>query len=150
MYPSDFSTSRTLARIREPGVETLGFRRSWALRMRVIKSLIGSCVLMFRSSLPARLHEAGNQAFEAELAHCDTAEFGLAIVRALTPRHFAADAIACRRGVARQLGKLQRRGKALFQRLRLVADDRFQPRAFGGHLLGHSCPPVVLLNRTLL
>src|SRR6202163_1314611 len=44
MYPSAFSTSSTLARIFEPGVETLGLARICALRMRVMRSLIGSCV----------------------------------------------------------------------------------------------------------
>src|SRR3984893_9893357 len=46
MYPSAFSTSSTLARIFEPGVETLGLARICALRMRVMRSLIGSCVDM--------------------------------------------------------------------------------------------------------
>src|SRR6202048_1550538 len=46
MYPSVLSTSSTLARIFEPGVETLGLARICALRMRVMRSLIGSCVDM--------------------------------------------------------------------------------------------------------
>src|SRR3979490_739338 len=46
MYPSALSTSSTLARIFEPGVETLGLARICALRMRVMRSLIGSCVDM--------------------------------------------------------------------------------------------------------
>src|SRR5882757_8477136 len=150
MYPSDFSTSSTLARILEPGVETLDFERICALRMRVIKSLIGSCVDIWRPSLPARLHEPGNQALGAEFTQRDTAELVLAIDRAWTSGHFATMADPGRRRIARQLRELQRRGKPLFHRLLLVGDDGLQPRALGGGVLGHLLAPIVLLDRTLL
>src|SRR6476646_11957536 len=101
MYPSDFSTSRTLARIFEPGVETLDFERICALRMRVIKSLIGSCVDMSDPPLPARLHEPGNQALGAEITQRDAAELVLAINRARAARHLATVADPRRRRIAR-------------------------------------------------
>src|SRR5882757_215789 len=150
MYPSDFSTSSTLARILEPGVETLDFERICALRMRVIKSLIGSCVDIWRPSLPARLHEPGNQALGAEFTQRDAAELVLAIDRARTAAQFAAVADARRRRVARHLGKLQGCGEPLFHRLGLVGDDRLQLRALRRGVLGHPLAPVVLLDRTLL
>src|SRR6202051_1402099 len=90
MYPSAFSTSSTFARILEPGVETLGLARICALRIRVMRSLIGSCVDMDRPSLPARLHEPGNQALGAEFAQRDTGKLVLAIDRARTAGHLAA------------------------------------------------------------
>src|SRR6267154_2032226 len=150
MYPSDFSTSSTLARILEPGVETLDFERICALRMRVIKPLIGSCVDIWRPSLPARLHEPGNQALGAEFTQRDAAELVLAIDRARTSGHFAAVANPRRRRIARQLGELQRRRKPLFHRLLPVGDDGLQLCALGRGLLGHPLAPVVLLDRTLL
>src|SRR5271154_7152476 len=109
MYPSDLSTSSTLARILEPGVETLGLARICALRMRVMRSLIGSCVDMPDPSLPARLHEPGNQAFGAKFAQRDTGKLVLAINRTRTPRQFATIANPGRRRIARHLGQLQRR-----------------------------------------
>src|SRR5262245_50362878 len=118
--------------------------------MRVIRSLIGSCVLMLRSSLPARLHEAGNQALEPEFTHRDTAELGLAVNRARTARHLATVADARRRRIARHLRELQRGREALLERLLLVIDDRLQPRALGSRLLRHPCAPIVLLDRTFL
>src|SRR3954451_7130065 len=90
MYPSDLSTSSTLARIFEPGVETLGFERICALRMRVIRSLIGSCVDILRPSLPARLDEAGNKPLRTVFAHRDAAHLVLAIDRARTAGDLAA------------------------------------------------------------
>src|SRR4029077_16605652 len=79
MKPSFCSTSSTLTRSREPGVETLGFLRICALLMRAIRSPIGSFNCM-RPSSPARLHEAGNKALGAELAQRDAAELVLAVV----------------------------------------------------------------------
>src|SRR3981081_3744017 len=150
MHPSVFSTSSTLARIFEPGVETLGLARIWALRMRVMRSLIGSCVDMSDPPLPARLHEPGNQALGAEFTQRDTAELVLAIDRARASGHFAAMADTGRRRIARKLGELQGRGKPLFHRLLLVGDDGLQLRALGGGVLGHPLAPVVFLDRTLL
>src|SRR5258706_3437335 len=149
MYPSVLSTSSTLARIFEHGVETLGLARICALRMRVMRSVIGSCVDMFRPSLPARLHEPGNQALGAEFTQRDTAELVLAIDRARTPGHFAAVADPGRRRIARQLGELQRRGKPLFHRLLLVGDDGLQLRALWRGVLGHPLTTIVLLDRNL-
>src|SRR5215212_5882762 len=137
MYPSAFSTSSTLARIFEPGVETLGLARIWALRMRVMRSLIGSCVDMFRPPLPARLHEPGNQALGPEFTQRDAAELVLAIDRARTAGHLAAVANSGRRRIARHLGELQGRREALFHRLLLVGDDGLKLRAAGRCVLGH-------------
>src|SRR6202140_2899136 len=136
MYPSAFSTSSTVARIFEPGVETLGLARIWALRMRVMRSLIGSCVDM-SAPLPARLHEPGNQALGAEFTQRDAAELVLAIDRARASGHFAAIADPGRRRIARHLGELQRRREPLFHRLLLVGDDGLELRAPGRGALGH-------------
>src|ERR1700726_2466844 len=150
MYPSAFSTSSTLARIFEPGVETLGLARICALRMRVMRSLIGSCVDMDRPSLPARLHEPGNQALGAEFTQRDAGKLVLAIDRARTSGHLATIADPGRRRIARHFGKLERRRKPLFHRLALVGDDGLQLRALWRSVLGHPLAPVVLLDRTLL
>src|SRR4030095_13293809 len=99
--------------MREPGVETLDLLRICALRMRVIRSLMGSCVLMLDPPLPAGLHEARHEPLRTELAHGDTAELGLAIDRTRTARQLAAVANAGRRGVARQRCELQRRCEPL-------------------------------------
>src|SRR4029079_17518134 len=115
MKPSFFRTSSTLMRSREPGVETLGFLRICALLMRAIRSPIGSFICM-RSPSPARLHEAGNEAFGAELAKRNTAELVLAVDRTRAARHLAAVAIAVGRRIARQLGHLQGGGEPLFHR----------------------------------
>src|SRR5262249_42553737 len=77
--------------------------------------------------LPARLHEAGNQALGAEFTERDARHLVLAIDRARTPRHLTAVAIALRRRVARQLRHLDRRGEPLFHRLGLVHGNRLQP-----------------------
>src|SRR3954466_7855568 len=122
MKPSLWRTSSTLTRSREPGVDTFGFLRICALVMRAIISPSGSFNCM-RASLPARLHQAWDQAFGTELAQRDTAELVLAVERARPARHFAAIADAGLIGVARHLGKLQRSGKALLHRLGLVHDD---------------------------
>src|SRR3569623_177078 len=149
MYPSLFSTSSTLARIFEPGVETLDLARICALRMRVMRSLIGSCVDM-RPSLPARLHETRDQAPGTEVTDRDAAHLGLAIDRVRPAADLAAVVNArCRRN-ARHFGKLDGRGEALFHRLLLVRDDRFQPRTLGRSILRHLLTPVILLDRTFL
>src|ERR1700722_16789259 len=150
MYPSAFSTSSTLARIFEPGVETLGLARICALRMRVMRSLMGSCVDMSDPPLPARLHEPGNQALGAEFTQRDAAELVLAIDRARTSGHFAAIANPGRRRIARQLGELQGRRKPLFHRLFFFGGDGLLLRALGGGVFFHPLAPVVLLDRTLL
>src|SRR6187431_2427925 len=134
MKPSFLSTSSTLTRSREPGVETLGFLRIWALLMRAIRSPIGSFTGM-RCSSPARLQQAGNEALGAELAQRDARQLVLAIDRARPAGDLAAVAVADRRRVARQFGKLQGRRKSLFHRLGLVHNDRFQPRPPAGIFL---------------
>src|SRR6185295_1077463 len=149
MKPSFLRTSSTLTRSREPGVETLGFLRICALLMRAIRSPIGSLTGM-RSSLPARLHEAGNQALGAELAERDARHLVLAVDRARPPGDLATVAIAVRRRVARQFGHLQGRRETLFHRLGLVHGNRLQPRTAAGILLRQLLSPVVLLDRTLL
>src|SRR5262245_43988818 len=125
MKPSFLSTSSTLTRSREPGVDTFGFLRIWALVMRAIRSPIGSLSCM-RACLPAGLHQARDQALGTELAQRDTAELVLPVERARPPGDFAAIADPGSVGVTRHLGKLQGRGKALFHRLGLVHDDRLQ------------------------
>src|ERR1700733_1450261 len=118
--------------------------------MRVMRSLMGSCVDMSDPPLPARLHEPGNQALGAEFTQRDTAELVLAINRARTAGYFAAIADPRRRRIARHLGELQRRREALFHRLLLVGDDGLQLRARRRGVLGHPLAPVILLDRTLL
>src|SRR3954471_5356111 len=149
MKPSLLSTSSTLTRSLEPGVDTFGFFRICALVMRAIISPSGSFNCM-RASSPARLHEARDQALGTELAKRDTTELVLAIERTRPARHFAAIADAGLTGVARHFGKLQRSGEALFHRLGLVHDDRFQAVATAARLLRHPATAVVLLDRTLL
>src|SRR5262249_24869972 len=112
MKPSFLSTSSTLTRSRDPGVETLGFLSICALFIRAIRSLMGSLTFM-RSSSPARLHEARDQALGTELAQRNAAELVLAIEGARPAGHLAAIADTGRRRVARQFGQLQGRGKAL-------------------------------------
>src|SRR4051812_32687501 len=134
MKPSFLSTSSTLTRSREPGVETFGFLRICALLMRAIRSPIGSFNCM-RLSSPARLHEAGNEALGAKLAERDAAQLVLAVNRARAAGHLAAVAIASRRRIARQFGHFQSRGKPLLHRSGLVHGNRFQPRPATGILL---------------
>src|SRR4029079_190259 len=100
--------------------------------------------------LPARLHEAGNQALGAELAQRDARHLVLAINRARPAGDLATVAVAVRRRVARQFGQLHGRREALFHRLGLVHGDRLQPRTAARILLRQLLAPVVLLDRTLL
>src|SRR3954471_15045546 len=106
MKPSLLSTSSTLTRSLEPGVDTFGFFRICALVMRAIISPSGSFNCM-RASSPARLHEARDQALGTELTQRDTAELMLAVERARPAGHLATVADAGGVGVARHLGKLQ-------------------------------------------
>src|SRR6266545_1123691 len=118
--------------------------------MRVIMSPIGSFIAIVRSSSPARLHEAGNEALGAEFPERDAAHLELAVEAARTARHLAAIADAGGRSVARQLGELQGGGEPLLHRLVLVARDRFQARAAAEGAFGHLASPIVLLDRALL
>src|SRR5215831_14461006 len=119
MKPSDLRTSSTRSRCLEPGIETFDLLRICALRMRVIISPIGSFTAI-APSLPARLHKAGNQALGAKLTQRDTAETMLTVIRARTPAELATITNARARGIARQLGQLQGRGKTLLHRQLLV------------------------------
>src|ERR1044072_7311595 len=129
------STSSRFARRAEPGVETLLFLRICALRIRESRSPIGSFMDM-RPSSPARLHEAGDQALGAKLAHRNAAHLELAVIGARTAGDLAATAHADFCGVARQFRELQRRREALFHRHGLVHRNLLQPRAASGILLG--------------
>src|SRR5262249_36550605 len=140
MKPSLFRTSSTLTRSREPGVETLGFLRICALVMRAIRSPMGSFNCM-RLSSPARLHKTRNEALGAKLPQRDTAELVLAIDGARATGQLAAVAITVLGRVARQLGELQRRRKALFHRLGLVHGDRLQARPAAGVFLRQLLSP---------
>src|SRR5215475_15335636 len=150
MKPSLLSTSSTLTRSREAGVETFDLLRICALKMRAIISPSGSFKAIARCSLPARLEKARDQALGAEVAQRDTAHLELAVVTLRPAGDLAPIMDARRRRVARQLGKLERRREAFFHRLVLVARNGFQLGTPLGVLLGHAPPPVVLLDRTRL
>src|SRR5215211_1133689 len=108
MYPSDFSTSRMRARSFEPGVVTVLRRRICALRMRVSISPTGS-LIMGTPPLPARLHEARDQACGAEVAQRDPRHAELAVVGSRAPSDLAAVADPRRVRVAGQFGELEAR-----------------------------------------
>src|SRR5215208_1503481 len=113
--------------------------------MRENKSPSGSVIDM-RSSLPARLDEAGDHALGPEVAERDAAHLQLAVIGARAPGDFAPIADAHLGGVARQFGELQRRREALLHRRVLVARDRAQLRTASRILLGKPRPPLVLLD----
>src|SRR5262245_5350635 len=140
MKPSVLSTSSTLTRSREAGVDTFDLLRICALWMRAIMSPSGSFTAMGRPSSPARLDQAGDQALRAEIPQRDARQLELAVVAARTARHLAAIADAGRRRVARQLGKLERGREPLLHRAVLVAGDLLQPGAPSGILLGQLAP----------
>src|SRR3984885_8054852 len=150
MIPSVFGPSSTLSRSFEFGLETLLLLRICALRMRERRSPSGSFIGIVRSSSPARLQQAGDQPFRAEVPQRNARQLVLAIIAARPAGHLAAVANAGRRGVARQFGELERRGEAIFDRLGLVARDLLEPRAPAREFLGHPAAPVVFLDRTLL
>src|SRR5215470_8645181 len=118
--------------------------------MRVSISPSGSWSAMVPSSLPARLDETRNQTLGPELAQRKPAHLELAVIGARTAGDLAAVADAARRGVARQLSKLERGGETLLHRPRLVLRDRLEARAPGGKFPRHPAPAVVFLDRTLL
>src|SRR5262249_55409690 len=150
MKPSVLSTSSTLTRSREAGVDTFDLLRICALWMRAIMSPSGSFIAIGRSSSPARLHQPWNQPLGAEVPQRDARQLELAVVAAWPPRHLAAIADAGGRRVARQLGELERRREPLLHRAVPVARNLLEPRAPAGILLGQLAPPAVLLNRALL
>src|SRR5664280_3442802 len=94
-------------------METFDLARICALRMRAIMSPIGS-LTPIAIPLPARFHEAGNQALGAEVAQRDTAETMLAVIAARAAGELAAIANARGRGIARQFGKLEGSGCLLY------------------------------------
>src|SRR5580765_2784880 len=71
---------------------------SWALRMRVSMSAIGSLMLIGRS-LPARLDYTRHFAVQRELAQLDAPESELLVYAARPPRQSATVAQAHRRGI---------------------------------------------------
>src|SRR5215831_12143406 len=150
MKPSVLSTSSTLTRSRDAGVDTFDLLRICALWMRAIISPSGSFKAIARPSLPARLQQARNHALRSELPQCDSAHLELAIVGFRAAGDDAAVVNACRRRIARQLGELQRRREALFHRLGLVVRNRLELGAPLQVLLGQLFSPPVLLDRTLL
>src|SRR5437899_10652331 len=106
MKPSLLSTSRTLARSLEAGVETFDLLRIWALWMRAIISPSGSFKAIARFSLPARLQQARDQALGAELPQRNAAHPELAVVGLRPAGDLATIVDARRRRVARPLGQL--------------------------------------------
>src|SRR5580698_8271638 len=107
MYPSLLSTSSTLSRSLELGQVTLPLLRICALRMRASRSPSGSFIGIARPSLPARLQQARDQPFRAEIPQRDARQLVLAIVAARSAGHLATVADAGGRRIARQFGKLQ-------------------------------------------
>src|SRR5262245_15882482 len=101
-------------------------------------------------SSPARLHQTRDQALGTEIPQRDAAHLELAVIGARPPRHGAAVADAGARGVARQLGELERRRETVLHRQRLVARDGLEPRAPSREFLGQLAPSLVLFDRTLL
>src|SRR5262245_37356852 len=150
MKPSVLSTSRTLTRSREAGIDTLDLLRICALWIRAIMSPSGSFTLILRSSLPARLEQAGDQPLRAQLPQRDARELELAVVAARPARKLAAIAHPVGRRVARQLRKLECGGEPLLHRLGLVARNGLQPRPPAGKFLAQLAPAIVLLDRALL
>src|SRR5258705_1532943 len=136
MKPSLLSTSSTLTRSREAGVETFDLLRICALWMRAIISPSGSFKAIARCSLATRLEQARNQALGAEFAKCDAAHLELTVIAFWPAGDLAAVVHARRRRIARQFGKLQGRREALFHRLVLVARDGFELGAPLGVSLG--------------
>src|SRR6185437_10274252 len=118
--------------------------------MRVNRSPSGSFMDIVRLSSPARLQQAGDQPLGAELAQRNARQLVLAVIAAWTPGDFTTVANARGRRIARQLGELERRGKALLDRHGLVLRYRLEPRAPARILLRQPAAPVVLLDGTFL
>src|SRR5215475_5571595 len=94
--------------------------------MRAIISPSGSFKAIARFSLPARLEQTRNHALGAEIPKRDAAHLELAVVAFGTTADHAAVVDARRRGVARQLGELERGREPVLHRLGLVARDRLE------------------------
>src|SRR3569833_804518 len=134
MKPSSCSTSSRRVRRRELGDLILFMRRIWPLRMRVMRSPIGSIIIGV--SLPARLGHAGDLAEVGQRAQGDTAHLDLAVVTLRTTREFATVMDALLRGFARLFGLLEVRGETLLFRQLGVLGGSLQGGAAGG-ILGH-------------
>src|SRR5919109_5638392 len=89
MKPSAFSTRAMSALMREFGTATVSWRATWALRMRVSMSAIGSEMFMDRYLLPARLDDARELAVQGQPAEADAAEAELPDEGARTPAEVA-------------------------------------------------------------
>src|SRR6516162_5817191 len=124
--------------MREAGTVTLSRCADWPLRMRVSKSPTGSVIAMvYGLPLPARLHDAGQGAQRGELPQREARQLELAIHGPRTARDLAPIAYARRRGIARQLGKLEPSAEALLGAQLVVHRHRLQRGALGGVLLRH-------------
>src|SRR5215475_12978679 len=150
MKPSVLSTSSTLTRSRDAGLDTFDLLRICALWMRAIISPSGSFKAIARPSLPARLQQARDHALRSHVAQRNTTHLELPVVGLRAAGDDAAIVNPRRRRVAWQLGKFQRGREALFHRLGLVVGKRFQPRTPLRILLGQLFSPLVLFNRALL
>src|ERR1700678_4191135 len=150
MKPSACSTSSTLPRSVEPGVETLPRLRICALRMRVSISPRGSFTDMIAAPSPTRLDQARDQALVAQFPERDAAHLHLPIITSRTPGYLAAVAHARHRAVARQRGELDTGVEPLFHRQLVVVGDFEQPLAPGGEFLRHPDLALVILDCTLL
>src|SRR4029453_9363521 len=113
--------------------------------MRAIMSPSGSFTPIARSSSPAGLEQAGDQALRAQVPQCDARKPVLAIVAARPARYLAAVADASRRRVPRHFRELEGRREPLLHRLVLVARDGPQPRASARILLAQLASSIVLL-----
>src|SRR4051794_1321166 len=100
--------------------------------------------------LPARLHEARNQALRSEFAQRNARHLHLAREGAGTARDFATVANASRGRVAGQFGELEARVEALLHAQRVVVGDRLQALAAAGVGFRQRHATLVLLNRALL
>src|SRR5262245_45618913 len=129
-----------------------------ALRMRVSRSPSGSVIAMSHGPpLPTRLDHARDLAGRCKLSQRDARQLELAVDAARAAGQLTAIVLAHRRGVARQLGELEARRKALLHGQSFVIRGRLEPRpsrrillrhadalvvAFDGTRLGHSRPPA--------
>src|SRR6185436_18051188 len=122
--------------MREAGTVTLSRRADWPLRMRVSKSPTGSVIAMvYGLPLPARLHDAGQGARRGKLTQRKARKLELSIHGPWTARDFAPIAYARRRGITRQLGKLEPGAEALLRGQLVVHRHRLQLGALAGVLL---------------
>src|SRR5207253_804536 len=142
--PSLLSTSSTLRRRRDAGIETFDLLRICALWMRAIMSPRGSFTAIIQSPLPARLDETGYQAPRAQLAQRNAGDFELAVEPARASRHFATIANTATGRIAGQFREPKRCGKSLLHRFVLVARNSPESRAPARIFLAQPLPPFVL------